>query len=305
MNCAEANQFDLVEWLFLHGHEPQKIRGADHWYLSPIRAEKEASFKVNKNRNVWYDHGLGKGGRLVDFVMEYYRCNTSEALQIIVSFHQQKKEKNAEKFPFQAHENTIKNILAEDENRIIITGAKQPITDLSLCNYATKRRIDNDVLNEWCREVSFSLNNKDYKAIGFKNAAGGYELRNEYFKGSSSPKFISYIDNNAKGITVFEGFFDLLTYQTIHKDQSELTNFLVLNSLAFFERSLLLMEKHVSIKLCLDNDDAGRKHTAMALKRSPKFEDSSRLYKGYKDINEWLTRSGKQPKQSQGMRRHL
>ena len=46
----------------------------------------------------------------------------------------------------------------------------------------------------------------------------------------------------------------------------ELTNFLVLNSLSFFEKSLPLMEKHESIHLYLDLDNAGRKYTNLALK---------------------------------------
>jgi len=306
MNCAEANQLDMVQWLSQHNYEPQKIRGADHWYLSPFRDEKEASFKVNKNKNVWYDHGLGKGGKLVDFVMEFYGCNTSEALQKIVSFHPQEMLIATLTPPLKIPEKEIKNVPVEHENRIIITGVKHPITDVNLCRYAAKRKINTDVLNEWCREICFSLNNREYKAIGFKNNAGGYELRNEYFKGSSTPKFISYTDNNSKIITVFEGFFDLLSYYAIHKNQPQgLTNFLVLNSLAFFERSLLLMEKHQTIKLYLDHDDAGRKHTNMALKRSPKFEDCGKLYKGYKDISEWLTESGKQQKNRQTLQKGL
>ncbi len=306
MNCAEANQLDMVQWLSQQGFQPQKIRGADHWYLFPFRDEKDASFKVNKNKNIWYDHGLGKGGRLVDFVMELYHCDTSEALQKIVFFHPQKIQTISLKSPLEIPEKYIKNVSVEHENRIIITAVKHPITDINLCRYAAKRKISNDILNEWCSEISFSLNNKGYKAIGFKNNAAGYELRNEYFKGSSSPKFISYTDNNSKTITVFEGFFDLLSYKAFNQGKEhELTNFLVLNSLAFFERSLLLMEKHQTIKLYLDHDDAGRKHTNMALKRSPKFEDCGKLYKGYKDINEWLMESGKLQKSRQTLQKGL
>ena len=146
------------------GFQSQKIRGADTWYLSPFRDEKDASFKVNRNKNVWYDHGLGKGGRLVDFVMEFYHCNTSEALQKIVSFQPQKvQEKIAVKPILQGPENAVKNVVAEDENRIIITGVKHPVTDINLCRYAAKRKITDDVLNEWCSEISFLLNNKDIK----------------------------------------------------------------------------------------------------------------------------------------------
>ena len=73
-------------------------------------------------------------------------------------------------------------------------------------------------------------------------------------------------------------------------NQHELTNFLVLNSLAFFERSLLLMENHQSIDLYLDNDTEGRKCTSLAEKRSVKFKDESKVYQGSKDLNEWITK---------------
>lgn len=86
MNCDEANQIDLVDYLSSLGNVPAKKRGNDYWYLSPLRQEKEASFKVNKN--IWYDHGIAKGGNLVDFVAEYYKCNIPQALQKLSSFHQ-------------------------------------------------------------------------------------------------------------------------------------------------------------------------------------------------------------------------
>ncbi len=52
MNCEEANQIDLVDYLYSLGYHPQKIRNYDHWYLSPLREEKEASFKVNRQKNL-------------------------------------------------------------------------------------------------------------------------------------------------------------------------------------------------------------------------------------------------------------
>ena len=89
-----------------------------------------------------------------------------------------------------------------------------------------------------------------------------------------------------------------MSYQSIHQNQEqELTNFLVLNSLSFFERSLLLMEKHQSVHLYLDHDDAGRKCTSLALKRSLRFKDESKLYKGYKDLNDWMMNFGKLEKE--------
>ncbi|WP_147203074.1 toprim domain-containing protein [Segetibacter aerophilus] len=110
--------------------------------------------------------------------------------------------------------------------------------------------------------------------MGFKNSAGGYGLRSKYFKGSSTPKWVTHIDNRANNISVFEDFFDYLSYQVLHQEQLQpLTNFLILNSPSFFERSLLLMEKHYQVHLYLNHDNAGRKCTLLAKKRSVKFMD--------------------------------
>ncbi len=309
MNCEKANQIDLVDYLYSLGYHPEKIRNNDYWYLSPFRNEKEASFKVNSQKNVWYNHGLGKGGNLVDFAVQYFHCNISEALKKISSFHQQKNVLNhAEKMSFNRQQNLLVNGGSDaTETAIKIIAAKQPITDFCLCRYLKKRRINQHVANKYCGEVSFELNGRIYKAIGFKNTASGYELRNEYFKGSSSPKYVSYFNNKkANSITVFEGFFDFLSYQTINQNQEQkLTNFLVLNSLSFFERSLLLMEKHDKIHLYLDRDEAGRKYTKLALERSQKVIDESSLYKGYKDLNDWVMNIGKMEKLKQSQSRHL
>ncbi len=306
MNCAQANQIDLVDYLRVLGFTPQKISREDLWYLSPLREENQASFKVNRNKNVWYDHGLGKGGKLIDFTMEYYRCNVYEALQKIISFHKQNSFQNIVTTPtIHLNEN---NLLKDDPARelsIKIIAAKQPILDLMLCSYLKHRRIAKNIADKYCHEVAFKNADKEttYKAIGFKNNAGGFELRNEYFKGSSSPKYVNYLDNQSNRIKVFEGFFDFLSYQTIQQNQGQsLTNFLILNSLSFFERSLLLMEKHQSIHLYLDHDEAGRKYNSLALKRSEKFHDESKLYRGYKDLNEWVMNFGKSIRQKHSLR---
>lgn len=77
MNCEQANQMDLVNYLTQLGHEPKKVRGKNHWYLSPLRKESTASFKVNQKLNVWYDHGTGEGGSLVDFGIKYFECSVA------------------------------------------------------------------------------------------------------------------------------------------------------------------------------------------------------------------------------------
>ena len=74
---AEAKQIDLVDYLSALGQRPQKVRNNDYWYLSPLRTENTPSFKVNRTRNVWYDHGIGKGGNLIDFGIIYFNCSVA------------------------------------------------------------------------------------------------------------------------------------------------------------------------------------------------------------------------------------
>ena len=299
MNCEQANQMDLVDYLFSLGFSPAKIASENYLYLSPLRQELTASFKVNRTKNVWYDHGAGKGGNLVDFAILYFNCTLPQALQKISkhptprlsSFHPQK---------------TNLSLLEPEDNSIRILSVNSPITDMVLNRYLKQRNIPRQIANEFCKQVCYKVGENTYCAIGFKNNSGGYELRSEHFKGSSSPKYVTYFDNKASAISCFEGFFDFLTYQSIHRNQElPKTNILVLNSLSFFTRSLLLMEKHERIHLYLDNDKAGKKCVEQAMTRTDKVSDESNLYKGYKDLNEWSVSFGspKRLDQSYGLRR--
>ncbi len=279
--CEDSKKIDLVGWLSSLGYQPQKILGQDYWYCSPLREERTASFKVNRRLNAWFDFGIGKGGNLVDFGLLYYKCTIPELLRKLqepFSFHQQ--------LPYLQHPYPA----VEKKLKVI---AVKPIFEDGLYRYLRRRKIPLELAEKYCRQVSYELGGKIYPAIGFQNSSGGYELRNPYFKGSSSPKEISFIDNGAKEIAVFEGFFDLLSYLVIlQKQDMELTNIqsnlLVLNSLSFFEKSRPLMEKHAAIHLYLDRDGPGLKYTIQAQQISECYRDESSLYKGYKDLNDRL-----------------
>jgi len=96
--------------------------------------------------------------------------------------------------------------------------AAKPLTSPTLCRYLTDRKIPVDITKMYCKEVDFEINNKRYTTIGFENRSGGFELRYQHFKGSSSPKDVSYLEiNTAKEVAVFEGFFSFLYYQTLQQ----------------------------------------------------------------------------------------
>ncbi len=172
--------------------------------------------------NRWYDFGDGKGGNLIDFGILYHKCSVRELLN-----------KLNKSFSFQEQNIHVKQ--EDEEAKKIVIIKEHKISSFILLRYLHKRRIPVDIAKQFCREVDYELYGKRYYAIGFKNNAGGYELRNEKFKASSSPKDVTVIENQSEKITVFEGFFNFLSYQAIHQKQEQPeTNFLILNSTSFF-----------------------------------------------------------------------
>ena len=246
LSVSEAKEIDIVHFLADLGYEPSKIRNNDYWYLSPLRDEKTTSFKVNRRLNRWYDHGLGKGGNLVDFAILYHGCTVSELLQNLSGNLSLQKPVLQQSFS-----------KAEPENQIKILG-DFILSSTALLRYLQQRLIPVDIADRYCREVRYELSGKVYYGIGFRNDLGGFEIRNSYFKASSSPKGITTFDNSAGEVIVFEGFTDFLSFRAIHQqDPEDRFDFVVLNSVSFFETARLFLEKHNAIRLYLDRDTTG------------------------------------------------
>lgn len=280
LSFNDAKRIPIAEYLSGIGFEPAKVRGDDAWYHSPLREERTPSFKVNTKSNVWFDHGTGEGGTILDLGAKLHQCTLYEFLEKLsngnhgdISFHQ--------------HLPSIER----PENKLVVVSAKD-LTNVDLINYLDSRGIDLELANRFCKEIEFRIGPKTYKAIGFPNQSGAYELRNRWFKGSSSPKDISLIENGASRISVLEGFIDFLSVLKI--DNSEIkqltanSDFLVLNSLRLFNRSLTLIKSYKEANLFLDNDTPAKEAKDGLKGKGIVYKDASHLYKDKKDVNEYL-----------------
>ncbi len=287
LSIAEAKQLDMVAYLSSLGYEPARIRNYDYWYLSPLRQEKTPSFKVNRKLNRWFDHGMGSGGNLVDFAIQYHHCTIGELLQKLHG-----------SFSFQKPLSLNPQFVQKEERGLRVL-EDSTIRSWHLLRYLKQRRISIDIAEQYCRELRYELAGKTYYGIGFKNDAGGYEIRNRYFKGSSAPKDVTSLKNGSREVLVFEGFMDFLTYKTIHKSiAGNEANIVVLNSLSFFEKVRPLLEAHNIIRLYLDRDVAGQNCSRQALSWSGRYSDESSLYQNYKDLNDWAMHIGIGQKQA-------
>ena len=75
MNIDQIKQIKLQDFLATMGCKPVKQYGVNLMYLSPLRTEKHASFKINTELNLWYDFGIGKGGNIIDLAELLYNSS--------------------------------------------------------------------------------------------------------------------------------------------------------------------------------------------------------------------------------------
>ena len=273
LSWSSARQICIVKTLANSGHYPTRKSEKEAWFLSPLRSETQASFSVSLTKNLWYDYGLGKGGNIIDLVMAINNCSAYEAVRCL----QEKIH-----FSFCPAKITQKKKSVQIRNVDVI---KQ----IALVKYLNSRKIPLEVAQSFCQEVWFSLNNKIYFSIGLKNDAGGYELRNKFFKCSTSPKTISSFIRGFARLVIIEGMFDFLSLKVLNNELSSSSDIVVLNSLGNIGVIPEEWNSYSEICLLLDNDLVGKTATQKLLKKFSNAIDESQFYYDYKDLNNMLT----------------
>lgn len=274
MEIQHIKQIAITDYLQQQGYALARVQGFHYWYYSPLRNERTPSFKVNTERNQWYDFGSGEHGDIIDLVCALHRCTISEAIRLLSGA----KQVAHQEFSF-GGERKI------SERKLEILSA-QPLSNPYLLRYLAARAIPLPVANSYSSEVLFQNMNRTYYAIGFANDALGWEIRNMYFKGCIAPKAITTIKRGTDRLQLFEGFMDFLSWQVLNP--SSTSDAIVLNSLALLPRIQEKIKSYKQVESFLDNDDAGRKSFEVLKHFCPSIIDGSVRYQTHKDINEWL-----------------
>ena len=286
MNIQEAKTIRLADYLQSLGYSPVKQQGNNLWYKSPFRQETEASFKVSVEHNLWFDYGLGRGGNIIALAQELYCSDYVPYLlgkiaeqmphvrPVSFSFHQQASEPS-----FQHQE-------------------VKELSHPALLRYLQERGIDTTLAKSECKELHFIHNGKPYFAIGFPNVAGGYEVRNRFFKGCIAPKDISHIRQAGEPrekCLVFEGMTDYLSFLTLRMKNCPAMpsldgqDYVILNSVANVSKAIDVLHGYERIHCLLDNDEAGRKaYWELKKEFAGRIRDFSNNYNGHKDLNDYL-----------------
>lgn len=291
MNIQEIKTIKLQNFLANLGYTPTKQQGNKLWYLSPFRQESHASFKINTERNQWYDFGIGKGGNIIDLAELLYKSSD-------VSYLIRKIKDNVPNCT-SIYSTSFADIKEKQQTNYFENLQILPLSHPALMRYLWDRCIDLGVASSVCKELHYDSNGKHYFGIGFPNIAGGYELRNPFFKGCIAPKDIShfYADKPKKVCFLFEGFMDFLSFMTLRRKENDglkRQDYLVLNSVSNIHKALEPLSHYENVQCFLDTDEAGRNAYLQLSKELGKpITDASTLYNGYKDLNEYLCAESK------------
>ena len=288
MNINAIKQIKLQDFLAAIGCKPVKQYGVNLMYLSPLRAEKHASFKVNTELNKWYDFGIGRGGNIIALAELFY--NSSDVSYLIHQIERNAPSSMSGSLP------TVKPITPQNsfEHLQVL-----PITHPALIKHLEERCIDVETARTVCKELHFDTRGKHYFGIGFPNITGGYEIRNPFFKGCIAPKDIShfYAEEPKKVCFLFEGFMDFLSFMTLRRKENDglkRQDYLVLNSVSNIQKALEPLSHYENVQCFLDTDEAGRNAYLQLSKELRKpITDASTLYNAYKDLNEYLCAESK------------
>lgn len=275
MDARQMREIPIADFLSAMGIHPTKQKGNALWYSAPYRTERTPSFKVDTAKNVWFDFGTGKGGDIFDLAGEFIGSGDFLLRAAFIA--------KSGTCPLPALEQPERS---EKKEPVFNDIWVRPLQDTRLLGYLEERGINAHVAIPNCEEVRYRVRGKRYYAIGFRNDAGGLELRNRIFKGCIPPKDISLKRNGSDVCAVFEGFMDCLSAMQIGTIASD---WLVLNSVSNVEKAVKVLQGYERIECYLDNDDAGRR-TLEKLRANfgEKVIDRSSLYADHKDLNEFL-----------------
>ena len=300
MDIQTAKKIKIADYLHSLGYSPVKQQGINLWYKSPLREETEASFKVNTERNQWYDFALGKGGNIIALAQELY-CS-DHVPYLLQRIEEQTPCIRSMSFSFGKQSSSEPSF---QQLEIV------PLSSPALLSYLQERGINAELAKRECREAHFTNNGKRYFAIAFPNISGGYEIRNRYFKGCIAPKEISHIRQSGKAretCYVFEEFMDYLSFLTLRLENcpnfSELDrqDYMVLNSVSNVSKALYPLGNYERIHCFFDNDHAGLealRQIRMEYGRDRYIRDASQIYRGCKDLNEYLQKQVERKRQLQ------
>jgi hypothetical protein len=283
------DQASLVDFLARLGHQPVRKSGREKMYLSMLREnDTKPSLSVNDELGVWFDHGTGQGGNIIDLGLGLWpQLSFGEVIQKINDICQL----------VLVDEHPRRPRIAVKIPNYIVLEVKSIGNNIAISEYLKKRQIF-DIEKDMLREVYYYVKDekglrKDYFAAGWQNEKGGWEVRNKYFKGCLGSKAISFIPGHSKKAAVFEGFLNYLSWKAENPAADH--SIIILNSVALLAEAIDKAKAFSSLDTYFDRDISGHKASKEFNLALPYATDRSSVFEGFNDYNDKIVAMANEP----------
>ena len=296
MDIEAMKHYPLEDFLARLGHHPVQRRANAIWYRSPYREERTPSFKVNPEKNLWFDFGEGKGGNIFALAGEFIKSGdfltqaryVAEVADMPLQDYEPRRTSDVRQPAGHSFEDV--EVLPLQSRALLHYLQERGIPSaiaIANCKEMRERGIPSAIAIANCKEMRYTTHGKRYFAVAFGNCGGGYEIRNPFFKGCVPPKDVTLLPSGSAVCNVYEGFVDYLSARALGIGDGE--DHLVLNSVSNVARAYRHLDGYGRVQCYLDNDEAGRRTLeALRTRYGEKVSDCSGIYGGCKDLNEYL-----------------
>ncbi len=296
------SQMDIVE--VIGNYIPLKKAGSNFSACCPFHEERTASFVVNPKKQFYHCFGCNASGDAIRFVQDYKHFDFESALREIAQSYNLKIKENSRYQSLNPYfesleslNNLFKNALLSDDETIanvrkylhnrglnkedfnayeigLIPAHK---VSLTYANYLQELGLiyNNGILANPFR-ISFALRNKSGKVVAFScrtHPYGNFKNASKYINSRDSKIFhksqLLYNFHRAKeqiykskAVIITEGFMDAIAL-----DKLGVKNVVATCGTAFSASHLsaiIALRTEAKIKLCFDNDNAGKSATLRA-----------------------------------------
>lgn len=291
MNCAEAKQVSIIDYLERKGYKPCHRYPSGLAYIAAYRGEKTPSLMVRTDGTLFNDWGIEKGGSIIDLAMLF--CATTDVAVGLREIEETMGPSFIAALPASSFLPPPSERVSTYEDVEILS-----LTSRALIAYAASRGIPAQVLSTYCCEVHYRLRGHSLYSIGWANRSGGFELRNGLPKGKGAiaPKDITVVgDVPGSTCLVFEGFFDFLSAVTMRWLADGRTA-VVLNSTTLANKAIPVLQQAGEVHLWLDRDAAGHRATEDIITAIPGAVDYSARLVPANDVNDFYSFSFRRAK---------
>jgi len=252
--ARNTSMIEVVSALGIQVRDAGKIHGYDAYRL----AEHDS---LIFHKNIWYWNSRDDKGNTVDFLVKYFGLTVKESILKILELTSQGKDYKVSRVNNVEFHNIDKQSLILprtniDNNRVIAYLNQTRGIDYSIIKNLIKKRL---LFEEYKTHnaLFFGYDQEQKSRYIFKRGT----IPGKRFAGEASgsdKKYAFSIPGITNTICVFESAIDALSYLSLHKDCKDTLQSLGGTGLEALDTRLKMNPAIRTIKVCTDNDDAGR-----------------------------------------------